>query len=471
MLMTDIYEIYGNIRSIVLCRREYLDDFLSKNTPGKRFRNCQGTEELGLQGKGLSLNNDYKSWTFNHHFFNQAILSPKFTNEAIDQTNKLFNELEIYWSKLFLKEEIIKENKNKLDFSEWFCHYTNDIIFKLLTGKRSYSMAAYFDTLSDEKTEYEPERVKASVKLTQALRKLLMEYTLFFVIPPFIRHYVPCFKNKADEVLKSMEFINQRLDAIIKSRREEIKKTPLDEPLPHDMLTSMIIKNTLRDDNYIHTGVTMSEAMRSMSDTEIRVNILDGIHTGTYKTANMLSLIVYYIAHNPDVKRKMLKEIDSIFQGDKMRPITKDDFYNLGYCEAIVKEVARIHPVVHLLSRCFDKPSKIAKYHWPADTVFLVNLKAIHNNDDDWEEPNKFNPDRWMDENFEPKKNSFLMFGGGLRLCPGRKLATIGLVCLMALLFRKYEIDLADMNTPIKTTSGRVMILSVDLLVEIRLRN
>ncbi|PKC08687.1 cytochrome P450 [Rhizophagus irregularis] len=212
----DIYEVYGSVRSIILCRGEYLDDFSSNNTHEMKFRNCQGAEELGLQGKGLSLNNDYKSWMFNHHFFNQAILSPRFTTEAIDQTNKLFNELEIYWT---------------------------------------------------------------------------------------------------DEVLKSMEFINQRLDAIIKSRREEIKKTPLDEPLPHDMLTSMIIKNTLRDDNYIHTGVTMSEAMRSMSDTEIRVNILDGIHTGTYKTANMLSLIVYYIAHNPDVKRKMLKEIDSIFQG------------------------------------------------------------------------------------------------------------------------------------------------------------
>ncbi|PKK41140.1 hypothetical protein RhiirC2_805013 [Rhizophagus irregularis] len=60
----------------------------------------------------------------------------------------------------------------------------------------------------------------------------------------------------------------------------------------------------------------------------------------------MFSLIVYYIAHNPDVKRKMLNEIENIFQGDKMRPITKDDFYNLRYCEAIVKEVARIHPVM-----------------------------------------------------------------------------------------------------------------------------
>ncbi|POG72716.1 cytochrome P450 [Rhizophagus irregularis DAOM 181602=DAOM 197198] len=264
-----------------------------------------------------------------------------------------------------------------------------------------------------------------------------------------------------------MEFINQKLNAIIKSRRQEIEEKPLDEHLPHDMLTSMIIKNTLRDDNYIETG----EATRPMTDTEIRVNILDGIFTGTYKIGNMLSFIVYYIAHNPDVKKKMLKEIDSIFQDDKMRPITKDDFYSLSYCEAIVKEVARIHPVIHLLTRYIDKPNKVAEYHWPADSLFLINVKSVHNNDDYWEEPNKFNPDRWIVKNFEPKKGSFLMFGGGLRLCPGRKLATIELVCLIALLFRKYEIDLVDMNTPIKTTNSGTMVLCVDLLVEIKPRN
>ncbi|PKK72274.1 cytochrome P450 [Rhizophagus irregularis] len=185
----------------------------------------------------------------------------------------------------------------------------------------------------------------------------------------------------------------------------------------------------------------------------------------------MLSFIVYYIAHNPDVKKKMLKEIDSIFQDDKMRPIIKDDFYSLSYCEAIVKEVARIHPVVHLLTRYIDKPNKVAEYHWPADSLFLINVKSVHNNDDYWEEPNKFNPDRWIVKNFEPKKGSFLMFGGGLRLCPGRKLATIELVCLIALLFRKYEIDLVDINTPIKTKNSGTMVLCVDLLVEIKPRN
>ncbi|GET57441.1 cytochrome P450 [Rhizophagus irregularis DAOM 181602=DAOM 197198] len=54
-------------------------------------------------------------------------------------------------------------------------------------------------------------RVKDSLKLFQALRMLLMGYLIFFVISPFIRHYVPFFRNKADDVLQGMEFINQIL--------------------------------------------------------------------------------------------------------------------------------------------------------------------------------------------------------------------------------------------------------------------
>jgi cytochrome P450 len=183
---------------------------------------------------------------------------------------------------------------------------------------------------------------------------------------------------------------------------------------------------------------------------------------------NLLSLIIYYIAHNPDVKKKMLEEIDYIFQGDKMRPITKDDYYNLSYCEAIVKEIARIFPVNNTFSRWIEKPEEIAGYQWPADTFFLVNITAVHSNEDYWEEPNKFNPDRWMAENFEPKKNSFIMFGGGLRVCPGSKLAMIESVCLMALLHRKYEIDLVDMNSPIKISGDGSVITCEELLVKIK---
>ncbi|POG67665.1 cytochrome P450 [Rhizophagus irregularis DAOM 181602=DAOM 197198] len=331
-------------------------------------------------------------------------------------------------------------------------------------------MAAYFDTLSgdsDEKSDYQLAIFNDSAKLVQAIRKHLAEYYKLFSVPSFLRKYIPFFKNKTNDMLHNMGFINQRLSVIIKRRRQEIDNTPLDEPLPYDMLTSMIIKNTPRDGDYFETG----ESMRSMTDSEIRANLLDGIITGTHKSANLLSFIIYYIAHNPDVKKKMLEEIDSIFQGDKIRPITKDDFYNLNYCEAIVNEAARIFPVVHSFTRCIDKSDEIAGRQWLAGTTVLINVKAIHNYEGYWEKPNKFNPDRWMNENFKPKKNSYIAFGGGLRSCPGRKLAIVELVCLIALLFRRYEIDLIDMDSPIKVISDNIAVTCVELLVEIKLRN
>ncbi|GBC07307.1 hypothetical protein RclHR1_07390001 [Rhizophagus clarus] len=455
------------MRTIVLCRREYLECLLSKSTYGTRYPNSVKPDELGIETKGLTLNNNFKSWTFNHHLFNQAILSPKFTDVVIDQTNKLFNELESYWDKLFLKEDIIKENKNILDFPGWIYHYTNDIIIKLLTGEKYYSMAAYFNTLSDEKSDHPSVNVEDSVIFFQELRKLFAGYSLFLFILPFIRYHIPFFKNKTNDTIRSLRYFNQKLETIIERRRQEIKDTPLEEPLPHDILTSMIIKNAFRDVNYIEVG----KAARSMTNSEIRANLLDGIINGTFKITDTLSFIIYYIAHNSDVEKKIIEEIDNVFQGDKMRPITKDDFYSLSYCEAIVKEVARISPNLYSFSRCFDKSEEIAGYQWPANTLFKINVRAIHNDDNDWEEPNKFNPDRWLVEGFEQKNNSFIMFGGGLRICPGRKLAMIELVCLIALLFRKYEINLVDMNSPIKTWSNSVLVSCEKLLVEIKQRN
>src|ERR1051325_6169566 len=184
----------------------------------------------------------------------------------------------------------------------------------------------------------------------------------------------------------------------------------------------------------------------------------------------MISFIVYFVSHNPDVKKKMLEEIDRVFQGDKTRPITENDFHSLKYCEAIIKEVDRIHPVANMLARYSQEPDEVAGYKWPAGTMFQMNAVTIHKHKGDWEDPEKFNPDRWLVEGFEPKKYSFVMFGGGLRVCPGRKLAMIELVCLMALLYRRYEIDLVDMEAPLKTKSTAITTCT-GLLVKIKSRN
>jgi hypothetical protein len=67
--------------------------------------------------------------------------------------------------------------------------------------------------------------------------------------------------------------------SIIRRRRREIENTPLNKPLSHDMLTSMIIKNTLRDVDYVEIG----EVNRTMTDSEISANLREGIISGTLK--------------------------------------------------------------------------------------------------------------------------------------------------------------------------------------------
>ncbi|CAB4395418.1 unnamed protein product [Rhizophagus irregularis] len=468
----DIFEVYLGIRRIVLNRPEDIEKLLMPSTKSQylmRFPYTEGLDEIGMMGKGILANHNLKSWRYNRQFFTQAILAPKFTNEAIDWTNKLFNELEGYWNKLYLKEEIIKENKNVLDFSAWLNRYTNDMIIALTTGERSYTMAGYFNIQGEEKAEHPLAIVDDSEKFVRAFRKHILNVAIFVFLPSFVRHYIPFVKGKTDDLIQNVGFIYDRIDTIVKRRKEEIENTPLDKPLPHDMLTSVITANTPRDINY--TKTVGGEALeRPMNDIEIRHIMFDAFIGGTDTTANMITFIAYFVAHHPEVKKKLLEEIDSVFQGDKTRPITESDFHSLKYCEAIIKEVSRVHPVANMIARYSQEPDEIAGYKWPAGTMFQINAVTIHRLNSHWEEADKFNPDRWMDKGFEPDKYSFIMFGGGLRVCPGRKLAMIELVCLMALLYRKYDIDLADMNAPLKTKSIGITTCK-ELLVKIKPRN
>ncbi|GES83217.1 cytochrome P450 [Rhizophagus clarus] len=465
----DLYEVYFETRVIVLNRIEYTEKLLSASMKNPIIRKLsevdgKGYHELGIMGKGLVLNQEFQSWRYNRHFFTQAILSPKFVHETTYWTSKLFDELESYWNRLY-----IRDNKNVFDFSSWSNLFTNDVIICLLTGERSYTMAGYFNELSDnEKAERPSALIDETVKFVHAIRKHAMGFSMFQLVSPFLRHYFPYFKKKSDDMKQNLQYLNQKFDTIIKRRRQEIENTPLDQPLSNDMLTSVIIANTPRDVNYDKNVI--DKAMRPMTDLEIRSIIFDGIAAGTDTTANTISYIIYYVARNPDVKKKLLDEIDRTFKDDKSRPITENDIPNLKYCEAIVKEVSRIFSIVITLTRVLERPEELAGYQWPANTHIRIGIDAIHHSDEYWEDPEIFNPDRWLNEGSESKKNSFITFGGGLRVCPGRKLAIIELVCLMTLLFRKYEIDLVNKDAPLKTLSSTITFCT-ELLIEIKPRN
>jgi cytochrome P450 len=76
----------------------------------------------------------------------------------------------------------------------------------------------------------------------------------------------------------------------------------------------------------------------------------------------------------------------------------------------------------------------------------MVDVVGIQKNKAHWQNPDKFDPERFYSESGKIAKNSFQMFGGGLRACPGQYIAMFEMKHVLAVLYNKYDIELANDN-------------------------
>ncbi|CAG8672768.1 7188_t:CDS:2, partial [Racocetra persica] len=455
----DICEImFDGNRCIILTRPEYIEKCASSL---KKFTYSQGLDELGFYGQGVSANEDYEKWKYNKQFFTQAILAPRFMDNVAKSTNKLFEELSGYWQSLGMQNA--SNNKNKAnwtletDFAEWFHAFTNDVISIIVTGERTYSIASYYNMQSTVKSEHPDALVEDGNKFVKAFIKYVECLFFFMLVGPFLRLYVPIIKDKANSYLKNRDYIHEKLDLIIKKRREEIEKMPVGTEMNSDMLTSLIIANTERDIAKIKA--VGGETFEPMTDEDIRSNLIDAFAGGTDTTANTFCCVIYYLCKHPNVKQKMISEIDSVFAKSSNKSyLTSNDLLNLKYCEAIIKETSRMIPIVNFTARYMTEECEIAGYKWAAGTLFHLNFVGVHGHSEVWPNPEVFDPNRFydvvQDDKILENKYSLIIFGGGPRICPGRKLAMGELLILMALVYRYYNVELVNIDEPLKIVTA-----------------
>jgi cytochrome P450 len=267
-------------RVIVLSRPDLIENMNTSSTKTKypfKFILTEGIMEyldIGENGSGMALNNNYKSWRYNRQFFSQAMLAPNFDHQAIEWTNDLWKEMESYWNDL-------GENR-ELDLITWIRRFTCETIFRITTGVKNNAVASHYYIFTsdnnDSLNEKEKEKIKESEDFIQSFGLFVKGFLYFALYNKYIRNYVPFIRGKTIELLKNRDHFYNKLYNIIKERRNEIDNTPLDQPLRHDMLTSYITANTLRDINI--TKRADADLLRPMTDKEILDNIIEAITAG-----------------------------------------------------------------------------------------------------------------------------------------------------------------------------------------------
>ena len=159
-----------------------------------------------------------------------------------------------------------------------------------------------------------------------------------------------------------------------------------------------------------------------MTDDEIRDELITMLVAGHETTATALSWVVYRLLQNPDVLAKAQAEVASVTgNGSPGSDLTAERIAEFAYLDAVIKETARLNPILPTVARYLDAPTRIGDHDLPAGCVVSPCIYLAHRRPDVWPEPETFRPERFVDTRVDPY--TFFPFGGGLRHCLGAAFA------------------------------------------------
>ncbi|KAH6815802.1 hypothetical protein C2S53_005645 [Perilla frutescens var. hirtella] len=177
----------------------------------------------------------------------------------------------------------------------------------------------------------------------------------------------------------------------------------------------------------------------------IKAIILDMLAGGTDTTSVTLEWAMTELLRHPGVLTNLQTEIRGVLKGRKN--ITDDDLEKMQYLKAVIKETLRLHPPVPLLGRVAREDVRVMGYEIKAKTLVLTNVWGIGRDPTSWDEPDNFNPDRFLNNSsvdFKGLDFKFIPFGYGRRGCPGIALAIASIELLLANLVHMFEWELPE---------------------------
>ncbi|XP_016457209.1 trimethyltridecatetraene synthase-like [Nicotiana tabacum] len=151
--------------------------------------------------------------------------------------------------------------------------------------------------------------------------------------------------------------------------------------------------------------------------------ILDLLAGGTDTSATTVEWAFQELMRNPKIIEKANQELDKAI--GKERWVEEEDLSQLPYIEAIIKETFRLHPLTTLLAPHYSiEDCNVAGYDIPKGTTVFVNTWSLGRNPKCWDRPEKFIPERFLENDIDIKGQNFtlLPFGSGRRRCPGYSL-------------------------------------------------
>lgn len=170
---------------------------------------------------------------------------------------------------------------------------------------------------------------------------------------------------------------------------------------------------------------------------------------GSETSSTSIEWALAELLRNPKAMVRVKNEISSVVESN--RKFEESDIGKLPYLQAVIKETLRLHPPVpFLVPRKAIQDTNYMGYLIPKETQVFVNVWAIGRDEENWEEPWDFKPERFLGSNtdFKGQHFEFIPFGAGRRICPGLPLGHLMMHFLLGSLLHEFNWELDFSKNP-----------------------
>ena len=168
-----------------------------------------------------------------------------------------------------------------------------------------------------------------------------------------------------------------------------------------------------------------TEDGETLTDVEVRDELLGLVLAGHETTANQLAWTVERLVRTPEAWQRLRADPD-----------------DAAYVDAVIHESQRSRPVIPIIGRRVAVPWRFGEHGVDARGVVLVSILLLHHREDLYPDPYAFRPERFV--GVKPGTYTWLPFGGGIRRCLGAALAMAEMRIVLATIARRCELRATD---------------------------
>lgn len=342
----------------------------------------------------------------------RELLRPSFEMTRI---NKVFN---------LMSEAVV-------DMMDRFSKYPNHAVIEVDEAMTFITADVIFRTIMSSKLNEEKGKKILNAFVTFQEQSVHTAMRRMFRFPKWLS-YVLGDRKRA----KAGDVIRQVLSDIIKPRYDMADNAEFE-----DILGSLLL-------------VVDADTNKRFSFEEILDQVAMLFLAGHETTASSLTWTLYLLSLYPKEQEKAYEEITQVLQGGA---IEISHLRQFKYLINIFKESLRLYPPVGFFAREAKKDTQVRDKLIKKGSGVVIAPWLIHRHEEFWTNPHGFNPSRFEGEY---KKDAYLPFGVGERICIGQGFAMQEAILILANILKTYKLELEEGFVP--DVVGRLTVRSAN---------